>query len=46
MRLNRMAGARRINSLGHKDMADIQDGLKCYSPKDGHDHLVRPEERA
>ncbi len=46
VRLNRMAGARRINSLGHKDMADIQDGLKCYSPKDGHDHLVRPEERA
>lgn len=24
---------RRINSLGHKDMADVQDGLKCYSPK-------------
>ena len=33
VRLNKMAGARRINSLGHKDMADIQDGLKCYSPK-------------
>lgn len=33
VRLNRIAGARRINSLGHKDMADIQDGLKCYSPK-------------
>ena len=32
MRLNRIAGARRINSLD-KDMADIQDGLKCYSPK-------------
>lgn len=23
----------RINSLDHKDMAAIQDGLKCYSPK-------------
>lgn len=33
VRLNKIAGARRINSLGHKDMADIQDGLKCYSPK-------------
>ena len=33
VRLNRIAGARRINSLGHKDMAAIQDGLKCYSPK-------------
>lgn len=22
-----------ISSLGHKDMAAIQDGLKCYSPK-------------
>lgn len=33
VRLNRIAGARRINSLGHEDMADIQDGLKCYSPK-------------
>lgn len=32
VRLNRIAGARRINSLD-KDMADIQDGLKCYSPK-------------
>lgn len=33
VRLNRIAGARRINSLGHEDMAAIQDGLKCYSPK-------------
>jgi integrase len=33
VRLNKIAGARRINSLGHKDMAAIQDGLKCYSPK-------------
>ena len=33
VRLNKIAGARRINSLGHKDMADVQDGLKCYSPK-------------
>ncbi|TCE64504.1 phage integrase [Bifidobacterium longum subsp. longum] len=33
VRLNRIAGARRINSLGHKDMAAIQVGLKCYSPK-------------
>lgn len=33
MRLNKIAGARRISSLGHKDMAAIQDGLKCYSPK-------------
>lgn len=33
VRLNKIAGERRINSLGHKDMADIQDGLKCYSPK-------------
>ena len=32
-RLNRIAGARRIGSLGHEDMAAIQDGLKCYSPK-------------
>ena len=31
--LNKIAGARRISSLGHKDMAAIQDGLKCYSPK-------------
>lgn len=33
VRLNKIAGARRISSLGHKDMAAIQDGLKCYSPK-------------
>ncbi len=33
VRLNKIAGARRINSLGHKDMTAIQDGLKCYSPK-------------
>lgn len=33
VRLNKIAGARRINSLGHRDMAAIQDGLKCYSPK-------------
>lgn len=33
VRLNKIAGARRIGSLGHKDMAAIQDGLKCYSPK-------------
>ena len=33
VRLNKIACARRINSLGHKDMAAIQDGLKCYSPK-------------
>ena len=33
VRLNKIAGARRISSLGHKDMAAIQDGLKCYSPR-------------
>lgn len=33
VRLNKIAGAKRISSLGHKDMAAIQDGLKCYSPK-------------
>ena len=33
VRLNRIAGARRINSLGHKGHGRHSGRLKCYSPK-------------
>ena len=45
VRLNRIAGARRINSLGHKD-GRHSGRPEVLQPEDGHDHLVRPEERA
>ena len=46
VRLNRIAGARRINSLGHKGHGRHSGRPEVLQPEDGHDHLVRPEERA